>query len=498
MRVRIPLYGKVLFWFFVNLGLVCLLAGVFVQMQFRLGLDWLLAGQSRQRLEAMGEVISGELRNQPVTLWNQVLARYQAANKVSFTIFRNDGLQAAGERLEPPPALMLKLRDRRGPPQAPLPRNEAEPPAADLAPPEVRRDPGPPPPAARSEFMIRTENPVRYWVGIHIGLTHPGPPDPRPVTLLVMSDRITGGGLFFDPLPWLGLGAAAVVISALVWLPIVGGITRAVRRMNTAARNIAEGRFDVRVPEGRRDELGELAGSVNAMASQLGDHVERQRRLTADVAHELCSPIARMQRALGVVEQRAVPEQAGYLEKLDRELQHMARLVEEVLSFSKAPTLPALVDPETFALAELVDEVVGREAADARVELHLAEGLRVHTIREALDRALSNLLRNAARYAAHAGPIEIHAQPKANLVEITVRDHGPGVPDISLPRLFDAFYRPEAARQRSTGGSGLGLAIVKRCVEACGGTVSAALASPNGLAVSIQLPAALPARSAIG
>ncbi len=77
--------------------------------------------------------------------------------------------------------------------------------------------------------------------------------------------------------------------------------------MNTAARSIAEGRFDVRVPEARRDEPGELGSSVNAMAAQLGDLVERQRRLTADVAHELCSPIARMQRALGTVEQRAVP-----------------------------------------------------------------------------------------------------------------------------------------------------------------------------------------------
>ena len=184
--------------------------------------------------------------------------------------------------------------------------------------------------------MLRAGTPARYWVGIHIGLTDTSPPDPRPVTLLIMSDRITGGGLFFDPLPWLALGGAALVLSALVWLPIVGGITRAIRRVNTAARSIAEGRFDVRVPEKRRDELGELGSSVNAMAAQLGDLDAHQRRLTADVAHELCSPIARMQRALGIVEQRAVPEQASYLEKLDRELQHLARLVEEVLFFSKA------------------------------------------------------------------------------------------------------------------------------------------------------------------
>ena len=487
MPLRIPLYGKVLFWFFVNLALVAVLGGVFVGMQFRLGLDWLLAGQARQRLEAMGEVIAGELRDQPKSVWDEVLARFQTAHGVSFTIFRNDGLQAAGGPLQPPPAVMGKLRDRRGPPpQAQPPRRDDRRPRDDRPPRDERRDGGPPP--ARAEFMLRAGTPARYWVGIHIGLTDTNPPDPRPVTLLIMSDRITGGGLFFDPLPWLALGGAALVLSALVWLPIVGGITRAIRRVNTAARSIAEGRFEVRVPEKRRDELGELGGSVNAMAAQLGHLVERQRRLTADVAHELCSPIARMQRALGVVEQRAVPEQAGHLEKLDRELQHMARLVEEVLSFTKASALPALVAPEEFALADLAAEIIAREAADARVEVHIPADLRIRTIREAFDRAVSNVLRNAVRYAAHAGPIEMRAQSEGDAVEITVRDHGPGIPADALEKIFEPFYRPEAARQRTTGGAGLGLAIVKRCVEACDGTVAATNCEPNGLQVKITLP----------
>jgi two-component system sensor histidine kinase CpxA len=503
MRLRFPLYGKVLFWFFVNLVLVAALAYGFVRMQFRIGLDWLLAGPARQRLEAMGEVIAGELRDQPKPVWNEALARYQVANGASFTIFRNDGVQAAGEALQPPAEVMEKLRDRRGPPsQAQPPRREDRPPRADRPPPEdrppeerpprddraqePRRDGNPPP--TRIAYMLRTESPVRYWVGLHIGLTHMGPPDPRPVTLLISSDRITGGGLFFDPLPWVALGAGALILSALVWLPIVSGITRAIRRVNTAARSIAKGRFDVRVPETRRDELGELGGSVNAMAAQLGDLVEKQRRLTADVAHELCSPIARMQRALGVVEQRATPEQAGYLAKLDGELQHMAKLVEEVLSFTKASSLPATEAPLDFSLADLIVEVVAREAADARVEVQIPADLRLHTFRGALDRALSNLLRNAVRYAGKAGPIEIRAVSDGDTVEITVRDHGPGVPAESLPRIFEPFYRPEAARQRTTGGAGLGLAIVKSCIEACGGSVAARNCDPHGLQAEIMLP----------
>lgn len=484
MRLRFPLYGKVMFWFFVNLVLVAALAYGFVRMQFRVGMEWLLAGPATQRLEAMAEVITAALRERPAARWEEVLERYHSAHRAQFAIFRNDARQIAGPAIQPPPELQEKLRDRRGPPNLRAPRPRPKDAAAG-----EKRDPvsqGPPP--ARLAFFLRAGEPANYYAGLHIGVTHDEPGDPRPVTLLIVADSITGGGLFFEPRPLLLFAAAALVLSALVWLPIVGGITRSIRRVNTAARGIAEGKFDVRVPDQRRDELGELGGSVNAMAAQLGELVEHQRRLTADVAHELCSPIARMQRALGVLEQRAVPEQAGYVEKLDRELQHMARLVEEVLSFTKASALPALAASEEFALADLVAAVVAREAAEARVEVQIAPDLRIRTIRESLDRALSNVVRNAVRYAAHAGPIEVRAQSTERVVEIVVRDHGPGVRADALKKIFEPFYRPEAARQRTTGGAGLGLAIVERCVETCGGTVTAALAAPGGLSVCIRLP----------
>ena len=493
MRLRLPLSGKVLFWFFVNLALVAALAYGFARMQFRVGMEWLLAGPSTQRIEAMSGLINADLRERPVSRWNEVLDRYSAANGVTFAIFRNDARQVAGPALNPPAAVVEKLRDRRGPPSRnPPSRNpQREDTAGEKRPPPGQGAQGSGPgqgPPARFMYFLRAGEPARYWVGVHVNVVPDDPVDPRPVTVLIVSDTITGGGLFLDPRPWLWLIASALAISALVWLPIVGGITRAIRRVNTAARTIAEGRFDVRVSEQRRDELGELGASVNTMAAQLGEYVGHQRRLTADVAHELCSPIARMQRALGIVEQRAVPEQAGYIEKLDRELQHMARLVEEVLSFSKAATLPERVEPEEFALGELVADVVSREAADARIEVHVPGGLRLHTIREALDRALSNILRNAVRYAGHAGPIELRSEEAGDAFEITVRDHGPGVPADALEKIFDPFYRPEAARQRTTGGAGLGLAIVKRSIEACGGRVVATNCTPDGLQVKITIP----------
>ena len=504
MPVRVPLYGKVLFWFLVNLCLVALLAGTFAVVQLRFGIDWLLAGPAKQRLEAMGEVIAGELRDQPVSAWNELLARYRLAHRVSFTIFRNDGRQVAGTAITPPAEVLEKLQDRRPPaPPPPPPRQGAgtrdrsgprdHPPAEKEDLDELERAQPRPhdPPKAKTHFMVRSVDPVRYWVGVHIGLAHHSVGESsRPVTLLFTSSRITGGGLFFDPVPWILFAAAALGVSALIWLPIVGGITRTIRKFNVAARRISEGCFDVRVPEQRLDELGELGVSVNAMARQLDHLVGSQRRLTADIAHELCSPIARMQRALAIVQQRIGSEHADYVSKLDRELQHMAQLVEEVLSFTKAGNLPSMASAEDFAVDDLVRDVLGREAADAGVQVEVTEGLRVHAIREALDRALANVVRNAVRYASHAGAILISARECSGAVLISVTDSGPGVPADALEKIFEPFYRPEVARKRSTGGAGLGLAIVRRCVEACGGAVSAELCVPQGLRVNLRVPAA--------
>jgi two-component system sensor histidine kinase CpxA len=271
-------------------------------------------------------------------------------------------------------------------------------------------------------------------------------------------------------------------------MPFVRGLTRSISQLNSAAGSIARGNFNDRVSEKRRDELGELSSSVNTMAEKLGHFVSEQRRITADVAHELCSPIARMQMALGVVEQRSTPEQANYLKKLDAELQHMAKLVEEVLAFSKAETVPKQTAPEKVPLTDLVAQVVSREGAGSDIEIDVPAGLHLQTRREALDRALGNVLRNAVRYAAQGGPIRIQARTDDHGgVVIAVSDQGPGVPPEALPKLFDAFYRPDLARSRDTGGAGLGLAIVKSCIETCKGTVTARNREPHGLIVEFRL-----------
>src|SRR5439155_20847176 len=126
------------------------------------------------------------------------------------------------------------------------------------------------------------------------------------------------------------------VFSALLWFPLIRGITRSIGQMTQATREIAEGRFDGRVNERRRDELGALGQSVNRMAARLAGFVTGQKRFLGDTSNELCSPIARIQMALGILEQRADEKQKAYVADLREEVQHISNLVNELLSFSKA------------------------------------------------------------------------------------------------------------------------------------------------------------------
>lgn len=468
-RLKLPLYARILFWFLVNLLVLALLGFGFLKSQFKLGLDWMLSGEPGDRIASIGASVTYELSRLPESQWNQRLLELSQPHGVTYALVDGSGVQWFGRGLKPPPEVEARLHDKRAPvnrPPRPMPKRPAD------APPKPR-------------FMLRAGEPPGYWAGIHLDLIHPR--DGRPLTLLMLSDSIHGGGLFFDLRPWFGLIAAGVLLSALIWIPFVRGLTRFIMLLNQAASRIAQGRFDERISKNRDDELGQLSVSVNTMASQLGEYVAQQRRITADVAHELCSPIARMQMALGVVEQRSTPDQAAYIKKLDSELQHMARLVEEVLAFSKAATLPERETPETFQLRDLVEHVMAREAPEMPIRLDIAD-VSLHTFRSALDRALSNILRNAVRYAKG---IEIIGEVTESQFILKVRDRGPGVPDEALPRLFDPFFRPEAARSRHTGGSGLGLAIAKRCIQACNGSLSARNREDGGLIVQCSLPLAI-------
>jgi two-component system sensor histidine kinase CpxA len=260
--------------------------------------------------------------------------------------------------------------------------------------------------------------------------------------------------------------------------------------MTQATEQIAEGRFDAPVQAGRRDELGRLGQAINRMAARLSGYVSGQKRFLGDTAHELCSPIARIQVALGILEQRADDKQKAYVEDVREEAQQMSSLVNELLSFSRIGLQQKEIKLEPVNLAATVRKVLDRESvASSSVTVEIENTLSVLAEPELLQRALANLIRNALRYAGLAGPILLSAASIGDRVSLTIADSGPGVPKETLEQIFDPFFRVESSRSRDSGGVGLGLAIVKTCVEACQGTVSARNRQPIGLQIDITLKA---------
>lgn len=523
MNPRFPLTAKILTWFSVNLLLLMLVAWLGLRFATRSGFDSFLAGHVGGRVESTARAILGELEAKQRTEWNGILARYGEAHGVKFLLLGSELETLAGEEVDLPETLRAQLpRPPRGAESSGPGRSGSLPGTSESGPggfpPPGKKGPGgkkgPPvesdwtetsaagsagagkqePPGSapiHRRFLVQSENPRAYWVGL-MGALRPGAGGTGHLrcTLLASSSTFTAGGFFFDYRPWVLFCAGVVAVCGLFWLPFITGITRSIAQLTRATRQIADGQFDVRVDDKRTDEIGQLGASINRMSMRLEGFVTGQKRSLGDIAHELCSPLARLQMSVGILEQHATEQQKEPLADLSEEVQHMSDLVNELLSISKASLKPGNVKRERVNVKTVADHAAQREAANkGEVIVEVPAELACFARPELLQRALSNLVRNALRYAGDAGPITITARREGSNCVILVTDLGPGVPPEHLDRIFDAFYRTDPDRARNTGGAGLGLAIVKTCVEACGGTATARNREPCGLEVRLTLPA---------
>jgi len=509
MKRRVPLYVQILVWFFVNLIILATVGYVTLEGYF--GTDLLLTGGVTERLRAVTESLISELRPLPYPEWNRILQHRSEIYGVKFLLFNDDATQLAGEPTVLPQEVIENLKrspvDRHGPESGPLHHYGPPPDGWHRPPPfepihssEDGGGPGhknfrpmrPRAPAPAPRFVVRTAGSPRYWIGMQAAVVSPHGEPPRFATLVLASNSLYRGGLFFDVRPGLVTTGLMMLFSALFWFPFVGRITRSLAQLNSATTRIAEGHFDVRVRSNRRDEIGQLGDSINRMAERLESLVTGQKRFLGDTAHELCSPLARIQVALGILEQRASTGSEACLADLREEVQHMSALIDELLSFSRASLTKTKLELRPAKLKELVERALRREGqAGSNVEVEVPDTLEVIAEPDLLLRAVGNLIRNALRYAGQNGPITVSARTDAASVELVVADHGPGVPEEVLQRLFDPFFRLDDARSRESGGVGLGLTIVKTCVEACRGTVECRNREPYGLEVIVRLQRAL-------
>ncbi len=350
---------------------------------------------------------------------------------------------------------------------------------------------GPPPPDRRSgRFLARTTEPTAYWVGLRVPFAPPERNNRAVPALLVARVTSLWGLLQLIGLQsWLLAGGGVLALSILFWLPLVGSITRSLGQLTTATEKIAEGHFDTRVTTRRHDELGRLGESVNRMAARLDTHMTGQKRFLGDVAHELCSPLARLQMATGILADQAPEKLQATVTDVREEVQQMSTLVNELLAFTKAGMQSRDLALTKVPLEPLARETLAQEGAGDRATLAVPPGLTAMADPDLLARALANLVRNALRYAGEAGPIAVTAVREGNRVVLAVEDAGPGVPPADLDRLGEPFFRPELARTRESGGVGLGLAIVRSSIAACQGEVRFSNREPRGFRAELRLAA---------
>ena len=290
----------------------------------------------------------------------------------------------------------------------------------------------------------------------------------------------------------LGGGSLSLLLGVL----LTRTLTRPIRELTAASRAIASGDLDQNVPVRSRDELGELAAAFNQMSSDLARARDLRRQMTADIAHELRTPLSIILGQIDALDDGVVPPSAQAFDILREETGRLGRLVEElrILSMADAGELTLvrrLVQPrELLEQAQAAHQPLAA-AKDVSIRLRASPDLpEAELDPDRLLQVLGNLLSNALRHAPAASEIELAAESRDAGIELTVRDAGPGIDAADLPHLFDRFYRTDKARQRESGGSGLGLAIAKAIVEVHGGRIWAESDPGQGTVMAIWLPTA--------
>jgi len=305
---------------------------------------------------------------------------------------------------------------------------------------------------------------------------------------------------------WLHLLSAIAVSGLIFWL-LARQFSQPILSLRLVAEGVANGNLSIRPSRElleRKDEIGELARSIDIMFGRIDDLMSSQKDFLAQVSHELGSPLTRLNLALALARRKAPPELAPELERLVYEARELNSMIQQLLLLARLENDTELDHAATrFSLAELVSEVADDGRFEARqsaktVALRYADEaqrLQVDIIgyRDLLKRAIDNVIRNAIRFTAEGGAIEItFSVATPSCARLCVRDYGPGVPEEQVGAIFEPFVR--LADAGASSGAGLGLAIAKQAVLTHGGAVSARNAEPRGLLITIDLPLASQAK----
>jgi len=306
----------------------------------------------------------------------------------------------------------------------------------------------------------------------------------------------------FGPTIALVAGSVLVVGTSLIAFVVFGPARRRLKAVQAATDRLGAGDLDARAPEQGGDEVTAVARSFNRMAEELASRTRAleaadaaRRQLLADVSHELSTPLTAMR---GYLETLSMPEldldaptRERYLQIVSEETHRLERIVGDLLDLARLEGGGGSLRQEPVDIAALFDRVAARHERELRqrqirLERHVDAGAgRVVGDPDRLEQALQNLAANALRHTPDGGQITLTSSPDPGGIRLTVRDTGPGIPPEHLPRIFERFYKADAAR-KAAGGSGLGLSIVKAIVERHRGVITAR--NDGGAVFEIVLP----------
>lgn len=287
-----------------------------------------------------------------------------------------------------------------------------------------------------------------------------------------------------------------LVVTAGVCYLLARSLTSPISQLRQATRKFAAGDLSTRIGHQikGKNELSGLAHDFDDMAVKIEGLIGAQKNLLRDISHELRSPLARLGIALELARQQGSPSgREKALERIELEAERMNTMIGQLLSLTRFESGVSDVQFQRIELNQLLESLIqdaNYEAERRQCQVIIkAEGPQFFNgSPELLKQALENVIRNAVKYTDDSTAVEIKMNKENGNLLIEILDHGPGVPEESLDKLFEPFYRVADARDRQTGGTGIGLAIAERSIRLHGGVIAAENQPEGGLCVKISLP----------
>jgi two-component system phosphate regulon sensor histidine kinase PhoR len=296
----------------------------------------------------------------------------------------------------------------------------------------------------------------------------------------------------------------SIVIALSIAYLVSRTITSPIRDMKETAQRIAKGDFSKKIKVKSKDELGDLARSLNTMSEELQQKIDNLKRMdrmrtdfVANVSHELKTPLTLIKGYVETLEDRAIDDKEKarkFISIIKEHAERLGNIIDDLLSLSELELSKDCIEKTDFDLKNLIDEVAlgfGHALDTKKQSLGIdvqGDGFRIKADRDRIEQLFVNLIDNAVKYTKETGRILVSLAEQRDTITVTVEDNGIGIPAEHLDRVFERFYRVDKARSRQLGGTGLGLGIAKHIVLAHNGRINMESQVNKGTKVSVTLP----------